>query len=450
MRTLDRSRLATLMGQEEERFAATHTRSRTLFEQAGRSLLAGVPMSWMTRWPGQFPVFAAEARGARLWDVDGNEYIDFCLGDTGAMSGHAPEPTCLAIERQARRGLTTMLPHEDAIWVGDELGRRFGLPFWQFTLSASDANRFAIRLARQISGRPKILVYNRCYHGSVDETFITLRDGWSVPSHGNAGPPVDPAITTRVVEWNDLAALEEALAHRDVACVLAEPALTNVGIVLPEPGYHDALRALTLTYGTLLIIDETHTLCAGPGGYTRAHGLEPDILTIGKAIGGGVPCGAYGLSAPVAARIMESTVWEAADTAGVGGTLAANALSLAAMRATLGEVLTNEAFDAMIDLGERYEAGVDAVIREHDLPWHAVRIGCRVEYLFTPRRPRTGAEAAAAMDPDLDAFMHLFALNRGILLTPFHMMALMAPSLEQDDVDRHTAVFREAARALIG
>lgn len=450
MKTLDRTRLSTLMAREKETFIQDRPRSKALFADAQRALLAGVPMQWMTRWPGAFPVFVAEAQGARLKDVDGIEYIDLCLGDTGAMTGHSPEPTALAIERQARRGLTTMLPNEDAIWVGDELQRRFGLTYWQFTLSATDANRCAIRLARQITGRPKILVYNRCYHGTVDETFITLRDGAPVASDGNVGPPCDPALTTRVVEWNDLEALERELAHEDVACVLAEPALTNVGIVLPDAEYHTALRSLTRKYGTLLIIDETHTFCAGHGGYTRAYGLEPDMMTIGKAIGGGVPCGAYGLSQHVATLIQQYFSLETADTGGVGGTLAANALSLAAMHATLDEVLTEAAFTTMIALGARYEQGVNSVIEQHDIPWHSVRIGCRVEYLFVHERPRNGAQAAAAMDHELDAFMHLYALNRGILLTPFHLMALMSPTLTEADVDAHTTVFRSAVEELFG
>jgi glutamate-1-semialdehyde 2,1-aminomutase len=438
------------MTRERDRFIVDHPRSQALFADAQDALLAGVPMQWMTRWPGAFPIFVAEARGARLTDVDGIDYIDLCLGDTGAMTGHSPEPTVRAIERQARRGITTMLPSEDAIWVGDELQRRFGLPYWQFTLSATDANRSAIRLARQITRRPKILVFNRCYHGTVDETFITLRNGMPSPSDGNVGPPCDPALTTRVVEWNDLEALERELAHEDVACVLAEPALTNVGIVLPDPGYHLALRELTTKYGTLLIIDETHTFCAGHGGYTRAHDLEPDLFTIGKAIGGGIPCGAYGLSRQVATLVQQYFDLETADTGGVGGTLAANALSLAAMHATLEEVLTERAFATMIALGERYEQGVNATIEEYDLLWHAVRIGCRVEYLFTRDRPRNGAQAAAAMNHDLDAFMHLYALNRGILLTPFHMMALMSPTLSEANVDAHSAMFLAAVEELFG
>jgi len=442
-------RLSELMEQERARFRHEHPRSLALTERAKRSLLGGVPMHWMVRWAGGFPVFAADAEGARLRDVDGHEYVDFCLGDTGAMTGHSPEPAVRAVAEQARRGITLMLPSEDALWVGEELSRRFRLPFWQFALTATDANRFAIRLARAVTGRPKILVFNWCYHGTVDETFATLLDGRVREREGNVGPPVDPAETTRVVEFNDVEALERELARGDVACVLAEPALTNIGIVLPQPGYHDALREATRSTGALLIVDETHTICAGPGGYTRAYGLEPDLLTIGKPIASGIPAAAYGFSQDVADRVRDAIPDDEADVGGIGGTLAANVLSLAATRATLADVLTDEAFERMIALGERFEAGVQRVIDDHALPWHVVRLGCRVEYLFRPEPARTGAEAAAGGDAELDRFIHLYALNRGILLTPFHNMALMSPATTEADVDRHTEVFDEAARELV-
>ncbi len=294
---VDRGRLAALTAREADAFASVRPRSRALAERARGSLLGGVPMTWMMRWAGPYPLFLAEAQGARVVDVDGHEYVDLCLGDTGAMAGHAPGPVVRAVAERAAAGITAMLPTEDAAWAGEELARRFGLPLWQFTLSATDANRFAIRICRAVTGRPKILVFNGCYHGTVDETFATLRDDGSVGVRpGNVGPPVDPALTTKVVELNDLDALAAALAPGDVACVLAEPALTNIGIVLPEPAFHDALRELTRRTGTLLVIDETHTFSAGPGGYTAAHGLEPDLLTIGKAIGGGVPVGAFGVT----------------------------------------------------------------------------------------------------------------------------------------------------------
>jgi len=436
------------MGRELRRFREEHPASLALFERAKASLLSGVPMNWMTRWAGGFPVFAKEADGAHFTDVDGRTYVDLCLGDTGAMTGHAPEPTVRAVTEQARRGITLMLPTEDAPWVGEELSRRFGLPVWQFALTATDANRFVIRLARRLTGRPKILVHNWCYHGTVDETFITLEDGVLRPREGNLGPPVDPSVTTKVVEFNDIPALEAALAPGDVACVLAEPALTNIGIVLPEPGYHEALREITRKTGTLLVIDETHTICAGPGGFTRAYGLEPDFVTIGKPIAGGIPAAAYGFTTEIAELLEPLTSEEEADTGGIGGTLAANALSFAAMRATLEHVLTDEAFGRMIALGGRFEAGVQSVIDDRALPWHVTRLGCRAEYLFQPERPKNGSEAASRIDPELDRFMHLYALNRGILMTPFHNMALMSPATTEQDVDLHTKVFDEAAAEL--
>jgi glutamate-1-semialdehyde 2,1-aminomutase len=443
-------RLPALMRREEERFARDHPRSRELATEARRHLLAGVPMHWMAKWPGGFPVFVAEARGSSFTDVDGHEYVDFCLGDTGAMSGHAPAPTLRAIAEQSARGITTMLPTGDALWVAEELTRRFGVGSWQFALTATDANRFSIRLARHVTGRPKVLVFEGCYHGTVDETFATLAGGRVVARRGNLGPPVPLDETTKVVEWNDVDALEAALSPRDVALVLTEPALTNVGIVHPEPGFHDALRALTDETGTWLAIDETHTICCGPGGYTQAHGLAPDVVTIGKPIAGGIPAAAYGFTARLAEEIARSIELEDVDVGGVGGTLAANALSLAATRATLGEVLTDEAFARMIPLAERWASGVEASIAEAGLPWHVTRLGCRAEYLFGPDRPRNGSEAHASADFGLERFMHLHALNRGVLLTPFHNMALMSPATTEADVDRHTEVFREAALELAG
>ncbi|HLE98847.1 MAG TPA: aspartate aminotransferase family protein [Gaiellaceae bacterium] len=441
-------RLAGLQAREEARFAETHPRSRELFELAGKTLFEGVPMHWMRKWPGGFPVFVREAKGARFVDVDGIEYVDFCLGDTGAMTGHAPEPTLRAVTEQSVKGITLMLPTEDALWVSEELTSRFGVSSWQFALTATDANRFTIRLARHVTGRSKVLVFNWCYHGTVDETFATLADGVVAARSGNLGPPVDPAVTTRVVEFNDVDGLERELAHGDVALVLTEPALTNVGIVHPEPGFHDALRALTQRHGTLLAIDETHTICCGPGGYAGAHGLDPDIVTIGKPIAGGIPAAAYGFSQEVAARLAGTIELEDVDVGGVGGTLAANALSLAAMRATLAEVLTEEAFARMIPLAERWTDGVEAGIAEAGLPWHVTRLGCRAEYLFGSERPRNGAEAHAAGNFALERYLHLHALNRGILLTPFHNMALMSPATREADVDLHTEVFREAVLEL--
>ncbi|MFZ0739048.1 MAG: aspartate aminotransferase family protein [Candidatus Acidiferrales bacterium] len=448
IRTIDRERLAALTAREEQRFLAEHPKSKALYDRARASLLDGVPMNWMVKWAGPFPVFVAEAHGAHFVDVDGREYVDLCLGDTGAMTGHSPKAAAEAIAAQSRRGLTFMLPTEDSIWVGEELVRRFGLPYWQFTLTATDANRFSIRLAREITQRPYILVFNYCYHGTVDESFATLSNGVVAPRRGNIGPPVNPAATTRVVEFNDLEALEKILAARDVACVLAEPVMTNVWIIHPDAGYHAALRELTRRTGTLLILDETHTICAGPGGYTRAHLLEPDMFVIGKPLASGIPAAAYGFTAEVAQRIVERIHVEDCDTGGIGGTLAGNAMSLAAMRATLENVLVPAAFERMIPMAERFEGGVRGAIASAKLPWHVTRLGCRAEYQFRAPPPRNGSEAAAAMDFPLERFLHLHALNRGILLTPFHNMALMSPETSEADVDLHTRAFGEAVGEL--
>jgi glutamate-1-semialdehyde 2,1-aminomutase len=448
--TVDRNRLARAMTAERERFLDAHPRSRALHDRAKASLLDGVPMNWMSEWASPVPLFVDEASGAHFRCVDGHEYVDFCLGDTGAMAGHGPAPTIAAVERQMRRGITHMLPTEDAIAAGEELTRRFGLPLWQFTMTATDANRFAIRLARRITGRSKIVVHDFCYHGSVDETLATLDpEGRVVATELNIGPPVEPALTSRVVPFNDVDALERALAHDDVAAVLIEPALTNVGIVLPDAGYLDAVRELTRRHGAILIHDETHTICAGPGGVTGRDGLEPDMLVIGKTIGGGIPAGTYGMTEQVATRVRASMP-ERADVGGIGGTLAGYALSLAAIRATLGEVLTADAFERMIPLAERWEAGVNDVIARRGVPWHVTRLGARAEYHFLPTPPRDGAEQAAHADHELELFLHLAVMNRGVLMTPFHNMALMSPATTASDVDRHTEAFDEAVATLVG
>src|SRR3954447_859176 len=407
MPTIDRTRLEALLAAELDAFAAAHPRSRELHERAAASLLGGVPMPWMMRWAGGFPIAAARAAGASITDVDGHEYVDLCLGDTGAMTGHAPEPVWRAAGDRLRRGTTMMLPTEDAAVVGEQLRDRFGLDRWLFTLSATDANRHAIRIAREVTQRPKVLVYSYCYHGSVDEALAVCdADGNTVSREGNVGAPVDVALTTRAIEFNDVDALEAALGHGDVAVVLAEPAMTNIGIVPPAPGYHDALRALTREHGTLLLIDETHTLSAGPGGCTRAWGLEPDLVTVGKAIAGGVPAAALGLSGEVVERMWASDDADWEDVGGVGGTLAGNALSLAAARAALEQVLTEESFAHAIGVATRLREGIEDVIATRALPWHAVQLGCRAEYRFAPQPARDGTEAAAQGDAALERFLH--------------------------------------------
>ncbi len=409
-------------------------------------------MTWMNKSAGGFPLYASKARGARVEDIDGHELIDFCLGDTGAMAGHSPEPTVAAVIEQisTRGGVTTMMPTLDASWVGGELERRFGLPNWSFALTATDANRWAIRLARGITGRPKILVNSYCYHGTVDESLIVVGpDGHGVSREGNVGAPTDVTTTSRVAEYNDLDGLERELAHRDVAAVLMEPALTNMGIVLPQDGYLAGVRDLTRTFGSLLINDETHTFSAGPGGCTRAWGLAPDMLTIGKAIAGGIPAAAYGLSDELATHLANRSDLDMVDVGGVGGTLSGNPVSVAAMRATLGHVLTDEAFDRMIGLAGRFTAGVQRVIDTHELPWSVSQLGARTEYRFKSPAPTNGTESHAATDGELEDYLHVYLVNRGILLTPFHNMALMSPATSEADVDRHHQVFDEAIGELL-
>jgi len=442
-------KLSALIRGETERFEKLHPRSRALAAEA-KSLVGGVPMPWMRRWPGPFPLVVQKAEGARFTDADGIEYVDLCLGDTGAMTGHANAAINAAVSAQLARGATTMLPTEDAAWVARELARRFGLPKWQFALSATDANRFLLRFARALTGKPKILVHDWCYHGTVDETLVIAdANGETISRPGAIGPQVDPAVTTRTVPFNDLEALDRALAKGDIACFLMEPALTNIGIVLPDPGYHAGVREITRRHGVLLIADETHTICAGPGGCTREWKLEPDMFVIGKTIGGGIPVAAYGLSAEVAAKVEEMQNDEGIDVSGVGGTLAGNALSMAAVRATLTHSLLPGQFEKTIRLAERWTEGVRVAYEKRGLSWSVQRLGCRAEYWFCPP-PKNGAQAAAAMDHDLDAFMHLWAINRGVLLTPFHNMALFSSFHEQGDVDRHTEVFENALDALVG
>jgi glutamate-1-semialdehyde 2,1-aminomutase len=451
MTEIDRVRLQSALEEERAAYAARSPRSRALYEQADH-LFGRVPMTWMNKWSGGYPLYLATAHGNRITDVDGNEYVDFALGDTGAMAGHSPEPTVAAVHQRigVEGGITTMMPSADAEWVAADLTRRFGLPLWSFALTATDANRWALRLARMVTGRPKVAAFSFCYHGAVDETFVQMGPaGETLIRRGNVGPAMPIAETTRAMEFNDLPSVERALAHGDVAVLITEPALTNIGIVLPEPGFLDGVAELCRKYGTLLLIDETHTISAGPGGCTRAWGLEPDILVIGKSIGGGIPTGTYGITQRIADMVKDHPDADLIDVGGVGGTLAGNVLSTAAMRATLGEVLTDAAFDHMITLATRFTDGVVAILEEYDVPWSISQLGARAEYRFTRPAPRTGTESAHAEDEHLDEYLHLFMANRGVLMTPFHNMALMCPTTTAADVDLHTTLFAAAVRRLV-
>jgi glutamate-1-semialdehyde 2,1-aminomutase len=448
---INRQRLAELHANEQALFLERNPKSKAAYEAAD-NLFGRVPMTWMNKKAGGFPLYFDRASGNRIWDIDGHEYIDFALGDTGAMAGHSNPKVVDAIIKRVKEegGMTTMLPTEDAQWVAKNLTERFGMAKWSFSLTATDANRWAIRLVRAITGKPKILFNAYCYHGSVDEALIVVGpDGEGMSRPGNVGSPVDVTETSRVAEFNDLEGLERQLKNGDVAAVLMEPALTNIGIVLPEPGYLEGVRALTKKYDALLIIDETHTFSAGWGGMTMRDNLEPDVFVIGKAIAGGIPTGTYGLSEEFAKRVLERTDLDLVDMGGVGGTLAGNPLSVAAMRATLEEVLTKEAFVEMIDLATYFTAGVNELFEKYDLPWAINQLGTRAEYRFAKPYPRTGTAAFESADAELEDFLHLYLANRGILLTPFHNMALMCPTTTKADVDAHQRVFEEAIRELI-
>ncbi|MGH8962854.1 MAG: transaminase [Jatrophihabitantaceae bacterium] len=447
---MDRRRLDELLGEERTRYVNDHPRSAAAFGAADH-LFGRVPMTWMNKRAGAFPLYFAGATGATVRDIDGHEYVDFCLGDTGAMAGHAPSAMVDAVVRQLREvgGVTTMMPTEDAEWVAAELAERFGVERWSFSLTATDANRWAIRIARAVTGRPKVLFNSYCYHGTVDESLIvTAPDGSGTAREGNVGAPVDVTWTSRAAEFNDVEGLARQLECGDVAAVVMEPALTNIGIVLPDPGYHDRVRELTREHGALLVIDETHTFSAGPGGCTRAWGLDPDILTLGKSIGGGVPIGAYGMTAALAERVLGRADLDLVDMGGVGGTLAGNPLSMAAARATLEHVLTAANFEQMIARSGRFAGAVRKTIAEFGLPWSVSEVGARSEYRFADPAPRTGTESHRAQDDELDDYLHLYLANRGFLLTPFHNMALICPDTTDEHVDRHAVVFRDAVAAL--
>jgi glutamate-1-semialdehyde 2,1-aminomutase len=441
-------RIAAVFAAERDSYVAAHPRSLALAGHGIAGFYQGVPMHWMRDWSMPYPLLVESAHGAVLRDVDGNEYADFCLGDTGAMFGHSPPAVVEAIARQSGRGLTCMLPTGDAIEVGRLLAERFGLPHWQVATTATDANRFALRVARAVTGRPKILVFNGCYHGTVDETFVRLVDGHAVNRPGLLGQVADLTELARVVEFNDLAGLQAALAHGDVACVITEPVMTNSCMVLPEPGFHAGLRRLTREAGTLLLIDETHTISTGPGGYTRAHGLEPDLFVLGKPVAGGVPASVWGFSEEVARRLDRVRSQTPPGHSGMGTTLSANALSLAAMRATLEHVMTPEAYAHMESLAERLAAGLQAVVSRYELPWHVVRVGARVEFICAPGPLRNGTEAEAAHAPALEQAVHLALLNRGCLIAPFHNMMLVSPATSAAQVEALCGAFEGVVASL--
>ena len=430
------SAIKAMLEREAKLYVQRNPKSQALSVKASAHWLRGVPMQWMVDWGLPFPLFVNEAKGATLQDADGHSYIDFCLGDTGAMFGHSPEPVAACLAREGARGLTTMLPSADAAVVGELLFKRFGLPFWQVTATASDANRAVIRWARAITGRKKILVFNHCYHGAVDETFVTAKDGKVTADPTLVGEPRDLSTFTKVVEFNDAAALEQALREGDVACVLAEPVMTNVGMVLPAQGFLEKLRILTKETGTLLVIDETHTLTSSPGGYARSINLQPDALVFGKPVAGGIPAALYGFSDETAARVHAYMGKRGEGRSGIGTTLSGSRIQMALIRCVLEEFMTDPVFEALITLAKRLERGVADVIIKHSLPWHVTRVGARVEFMCVPRPPKNGSEASQVIHKPIDEAVHRFMLNRGVVITPFHNMMLICPATTEAHVNQ--------------
>ena len=427
-------RVAALTARERVAYAQRNPNSKALAERAAQHLLFGVPLHWMNDWATPFALQVDRAQGAHLTDVDGHQLVDFCLGDTGAMFGHAPPAVMDALRVQSARGCTTMLSGADACVVGEMLADRFGLPIWQFALSATDANRFVLRWLRAATRRKVLLVFNGCYHGTVDDVFVDLVDGQPQQRDSLLGQVHDLTQTTRVVEFNDLAALEAALAPGDVACVLAEPVMTNIGMVLPQPGFWERAIELIHAHGSLLVMDETHTISSGPGGYARAHGLLPDAVVLGKPLGGGMPCAAYGFSAELAERVVAAKRDAPPGHSGVGTTLTANLLAMAAMRATLSHLMTSAVYAPMHRLTEVLADGLRTAIARHGLPWCVSQVGARTEFQFCATPPGNGAQAGAAMDAALEHAIHLYLLNRGVLITPFHNMMLVCPDTTESDV----------------
>ena len=438
-----KDRVVALATREARRFSSSRPLSAAAMAKGAGVFLSGVPMHWMTDWPMPHLPLIDRATGATITDIDGYGIDDFCLGDTGSMFGHSPAPVAKSIRRQARRGLTYMLPSEAALEAGRLLTEVFGAFRWQIATTATDANRFALRVARAVTGRPKVLVFNGCYHGTVDETMVTLAKGRTVTRPGLLGQVTDLSKTAVCVEFNDLAGVEAALAKGDVAAILTEPVMTNSCMVLPEPGFLAGLRAAATHAGALLIIDETHTISTGLGGYTRVHGLTPDMFVVGKCVAGGMPTAVWGMTEPVADSYAEVNAGRPSGHSGMGTTLSANPMQFACLVATLSEVMTAKAYAQMERGAERLAHGLAAVIDRHRAPWHVVRVGARVEFICAPGPLRNGAEAAQAHQPQVEAALHVALLNRGSMIAPFHNMMLVSPATKKRQIDRLIAGFDE-------
>jgi glutamate-1-semialdehyde 2,1-aminomutase len=439
--------IARVADREAERFRSANPRAFA-HHAAAKGWFQSVPFHWMRDWPSPVPIVAASAKGATLTSIDGQTYDDFCLGDTASLFGHSPPALAAALAKQAGEGLSYMLPTERGAALSQRLAAMFALPQWQVTTTASEANRAVIRWCRGISGRPKILTFNGAYHGAVDDAFVDLKNGAPVMRASLIGQVHDLRDETTVVEFNDGEALATALRRGDIACVLAEPVMTNVGMVRDAPGFLTALRKLCDETGTLLVFDETHTISSGYGGHGVTHGPSPDLVVVGKSVGGGVPCAVYGFSAAVAERMAALNASRSPGHSGIGTTLSANALAITAMDTMLGEVITPVAYDHMLRGAARLVAGLKQEIATADLDWHVTQVGARVEFLTCPTPPRNGGEAKAAMHPELEAAIHLFLANRGILLAPFHNMMLVSPVTAGDQIDRLVSAFADCASAL--
>ncbi|MDB5658986.1 MAG: aspartate aminotransferase family protein [Cypionkella sp.] len=441
-------RLEKLRAREAKRFAQGRPKARAALDAGSDVFLDGVPLHWMKDWPMPHLPLIASAKGARITDIDGYEIDDFCLGDTGSMFGHSPAPVAKAIRRQASRGLTYMLPSEDALEAGRLLTKRFGDFRWQIATTATDANRFAIRVARAITGRAKILVFNGCYHGTVDDVMVELSGGITQNREGLLGQIADLTLGAIACEFNDLSAVEAALAKGDVAAILTEPVMTNSCMVLPDPGFHDGLRTLSLKYGALLIMDETHTISTGLGGYTGVHGLAPDMFVVGKCVAGGMPTAVWGLTPETAARYDAANSARAPGHSGMGTTLSANPMQFACLKATLADVMTAKNYAHMETLAQRLAQGLGKSIARHNAPWHVVRVGARVEFICAPGPLHNGSEAALAHQPSVESALHVALLNRGCLIAPFHNMMLISPATKKRQVDRLIAAFDETLSEL--
>ncbi len=445
-----RDRLETLAAREARRFAVSRPKTRAALTAGADVWLGGVPMHWMKDWPMPFSMLVTKAKGARITDLDGYEIDDFCLGDTGSMFGHSPKPVEKAIARQAKRGLTYMLPTKDALVAGQLLSDRFGAFRWQIATTATDANRSALRVARAVTRRPKVLVFNGCYHGTLDDTMVELSGGKTTARAGLVGQVADLTQTAHVVEFNDLAAVEAALKTGEIAAILTEPVMTNSCMVLPEAGFHDGLRTLSRRYGALLIIDETHTISSGLGGYSRVHSLSPDMFVVGKCVAGGMPTAVWGMTDAVARRFADYDAQRPAGHSGMGTTLSGNPMQFACLRATLSKVMTPGNYAHMEVGAARLSDGLRAAIDQHKAPWHVVRVGARVEFICAPGPLKNGAQAIAAHAPQVEAALHTALLNRGCLIAPFHNMMLVSPATKARQIDRLIAAFDEILTQLFG